>query len=380
MGQLICRGCGGVMDTTGIEPFTLCECSDCGTALTIPKEMDYLKLEKLLGDKSIFKVYEGFDQGQNLNSIIFILEKDHPEAKNFINIAKEDALALSTLKHPNICPILNFGEINGNFFVTEPKMDGYALSDYSPESQGLLDVDKVVDVMQATALGLAVAHHKEFVHHDLCPDNIHIDARGNVRAKNYFISRFIYTFLQNKEEIALSVSPYFISPEKAESRVEDKRGDIFSFGVIFYYMLTGKYPFSGKSEVETVYSRIKRKKPSDKQEVFSAEKPTVITSETVDYIAPASPISYREDVPEDISSLVMDMLSYHPVQRPKFTEILTTINLYKAKEEKEKVVSSAQKEMVRDKENVSTKTRAIPIMKNLAGELDKSKKKKFFNL
>lgn len=370
------------MDTSGIEPFTLCECSDCGTTLTIPQEMDYLKLEKVLGEKSIFKVYEGYDQGQNLNSYIFILEKDHPEFKNFANIVKEDALALSTLKHPNICPILNFGEINGNLFVTEPKMDGYALSDYSPETQGLLDVDKVVDVLQAAALGLAVAHHKEFIHHDICPDNIHIDARGNVRTKNYFISRFTYTYLQNKEEIASSVSPYFISPEKAESRVEDKRGDIFSFGVLFYYMLTGKYPFSGKSEVETVYSRIKKKKPADKSQVFSTEKPTMLTPETVDYIAPAAPSNYREDVPEELSSLVMDMLSYHPVQRPKFTEILTTVNLFKAKEEKEKVVSSAQKEMVRDnKETVSTRTRAIPVMKNLAGDLDKNKpKKKFFKL
>ena len=69
------------------------------------------------------------------------------------------------------------------------------------------------------------------------------------------------------------------------------------------------------------------------------------------------------------------------IPRPD-TEILTTINLYKAKQEKEKVVASAQKEMVRDnRESVSTKTRAIPIMKNLAGELDRNKqKKKFFKL
>ncbi|MFA6568389.1 MAG: protein kinase [Victivallales bacterium] len=383
MEQLVCRGCGGVMDTTGIEPFTLCECSACGTDLSIPLEMEYLRLEKFVGEKGIFKVYEGFDQGQNLSSVIYILEKEHPEYNNFLDIARKDAVELSTLKHPNICPILNFGEISGNFFVTEPKMDGYALSDYLPETQGLLDVDKVVDVLQATALGLAVAHHKEFVHHDLCPDNIHIDARGNVRTKNFFISRFIYAFQQHREDIALSVSPYFISPEKAESRVEDKRGDIFSFGVLFYYMLTGKYPFSGKSEIETVYSRIRKKKSDDNSQVFSTVKPSIATAETVDYIAPVAPSDCRENVPEEISSLVMDMLSYYPVKRPKFTEILATINLYKAKEEKEKVVSSAQKEMVRDNdESASTKTRAIPIMRNLAGELDKNrqKRKKFFKL
>ena len=242
-------------------------------------------------------------------------------------------------------------------------MDGYPLSDYSPKTQGLLDFEKVIDVLHAVVLGLAVAHHKEFIHHDLCPENIHVDARGNVRTKNFFISRFTYEYLQDKEDIASSVSPYFISPEKVESCVEDKRGDVFSFGVLFYYMLTGKYPFSGKNEVETVYSRVKKRKPPEPQ-VFSTEKPLVLAPATVDYLPPAPPLYFREDVPGEISDIVLDMLSYHPLQRPRFSEILNRINLYKAWEDREKVFHSAQKEMVR--ETATTKTRAIPNMKNLS--------------
>jgi serine/threonine protein kinase len=370
MSQLICHGCSSVINTMGIEPFTLCNCSKCGTELIIPYEMDYLTLEKPLYEKSLFAVYEGFDKSQNMSSTIFILNKDTTEFNQFHKIAKEEATNLSTLKHPNICPITNFGDVEGNFFVTEPRMDGYSLSDYSPETQGLLDVEKVIDVLMAAALGLAVAHHKEFVHHDICPENIHIDARGNVRTKNFFISRFTYEYLQNKEDIASSVSPYFISPEKAESRVEDKRGDVFSFGVLFYYMLTGKYPFSGKNEMETVYSRIKKKKPLQSQ-VFSSEKPHVLTAGTVEYIAPVTPANFRKGVPGEISNAVLDMLSYHPVQRPRFSEILNTINLYKAREDRENVVHLAQREMVR--ETISTRTKAIPIMKNLSAVIDPKK-------
>ena len=363
MSKLVCRGCGSIIDAMDIEPFTLCSCSGCGTELVIPFEMDYLVLERPLYEKSLFAVYEGFDKALNVSSMIFILHKDNPEFQHFHKIARQEAAFLSTLKHPNICPIMNFGEIDGNFFVTEPKMDGYALSDYSPETQGLLDVDKVIDVLHAAALGLAVAHHKEFIHHDLCPENIHVDARGNVRTKNFFISRFTYEYLQDKEDIASSVSPYFISPEKVESCVEDKRGDVFSFGVLFYYMLTGKYPFSGKNEVETVYSRVKKRKPPEPQ-VFSTEKPLVLAPATVDYLPPAPPLYFREDVPGEISDIVLDMLSYHPLQRPRFSEILNRINLYKAWEDREKVFHSAQKEMVR--ETATTKTRAIPNMKNLS--------------
>jgi serine/threonine protein kinase len=354
----------------GLAPFTLCNCPGCGAELSVPFGMDYLTLEKPLYEKSLFRVYEGFDKSQNLSSMIFIFCKDNPEFKQFYKIAKEEATFLSTLKHPNLCPIMNFGEIGGNFFVTEPRMDGYPLSDYSPEKQGLMDCEKVIDLFYAVALGLAVAHHKEFVHHDLCPLNIHVDARGNVRTKNFFMSRFTYECLQNSEDIISSVSPYFISPEKAEGFVEDKRGDVFSFGVLFYYMLTGRYPFSGKNDMETVYSRIKKKK-FEQTQVFSSERPTVLTAGTVDYIPPVAPTDFRKDIPEEISSAILDMLSYHPVQRPKFSEILNTINLYKAKGEKEKVIHSAQKEMVR--EAINTKTKVIPIMKNLYGGVDPKK-------
>ncbi|MFA6294474.1 MAG: protein kinase, partial [Victivallales bacterium] len=294
--KLVCRGCGSIIDAVGIEPFTLCSCSGCGTELTIPFEMGHLTLEKPLYEKSLFAAYEGFDRALNTSSTIFVLHKDNPEFSKFHKIVKDEAAALTMLKHPNICPVLNYGEIDGNFFVTEPKMDGYGLSEYSPETQGLLDVEKVIDVLLAAALGLAVAHHKEFVHHDLCPENIHVDARGNVRTKNFFISRFTYQYLQDTDVIASSVSPYFISPEKVESHVEDKRGDVFSFGVIFYYMLTGKYPFSGKNEVETLYSRVKKRKPLQPQ-MFTAEKPLVLAPETVDYQPPSPPSYFRSDIP-----------------------------------------------------------------------------------
>jgi serine/threonine protein kinase len=378
MAELICKGCGGMVDAEGIEPFTLCECSDCGSEIIIPKPMGHFLLEKDLGTENYIRIYEGFDKEQNMDSYIFMLDKDCPEYDKFLALAKEDAVALSTLKHPNICPTLNFGEVEGQFFVTYPKLDGYSLSDYTPETQGLLDVNRVVDVVQAVGLGMAVAHHKEFAHHDICLKNIQIDARGNVRLKNFFKSRFIYNLLQNKDELTSSVSPFFISPEKAESRIEDKRGDVFSYGVVFYFMLTGKYPFSGATEAETVYSRVK-KKAEKKEEVFNEGGRRLKTQDTVEYIPPPYPSKIREDIPDEISSLIMEMLSYHPVQRPKFTEILAAINLFKAKEEKEAVVKSVQKQIIR--EDSSTKTRAIPIMKNLAGaDQKKQQKKRFFKL
>ncbi len=365
MPEAICRGCGGVMDTTGIEPFTICECSDCGTEVTIPFQLDYLLLEKPIGRKSFIDIYEGFDKSSNVLSVIMVLDNETPNYDKFLKMAQKEANELSSvLKSPNIAPVLASDEILGNFCVISPLIDGYRLSDYSPKDQGVLDVKAVMDVMQAAALGMALAHNKGFVHHNLVPENIQIDARGNIRITNFFISRFIYNADQmtNKASEVIkcnpSVSPYFISPEKAESGIEDQRGDIFSFGVIMYYMLTGEYPFAGKSKIETVYSRV-HKKPKKEEDVFNASATRIMTPDTVEYVPPKHPKELRPEIPDAIDSLIMDMLAYLPVKRPKFSEILAIFNLMMADQYKKDTVVVAQKTMV------TTKTRAIPKMGNL---------------
>ena len=371
MSEAICKGCGVVMDTTGIEPFTLCECSECGADIIIPFQLDYLLLEKFIERKFHVDIYEGFDKSSNVNSTIMVLDNEVDDYATLLEIAKDETNALLTLKHPNTLPILLSDEILGNFCVATPLMDGYVLSDYVPEEQGLLNLEQILDVMQAAALGLAIAHKKEFPHHNVSPDSIGIDARGNIRVKNFFLSRLIYRADQksNKVDEVIkcdpAISPYFVSPEKAESGVEDKRGDVFSFGVTMYFMLTGKYPFSGKTEIETVYSRVKQKQKPE-SEVFSEQSSRLVTPDTVEYAPPKSPTFLRSEIPEEISSLIMDMLSYLPVKRPTFAEILAIFNLWKAKKYKETTVLSAQKVMV------TTKTRAIPKM----GSLGKKKKKK----
>ena len=363
MSEIICKGCGGIMDTTGIPPFTVCECSACQTEVAIPFELDYLMLEKYVDRISALDVYEGFDTSITTISRIVVLDNDVPQAKEFLEIAKEEGELLSTLKHPNICPLMARDLILGNYCAVQPLLDGYLLSDYNPETQGLLDVEKVLDVLHAAALGLAVAHHKDITHHNVCPKNISIDARGNVRVVDYFLSRFVYQADQitakGNDVIKYdpSVDPYFISPEKAESGIEDKRGDVFSFGVTMYYMLTGQYPFVGSNVLETVYSRVRKIKKRD--EVFNAAATSVITPDTVAYTPPKNPKKLREDIPKEIADLVMDCLSYLPVKRPTLSEIITIFNLYKAEMAKQETVVAAQIEMV------TTKTRAIPKMGKL---------------
>jgi len=362
------------MDTTGIPPFTVCECSDCGTDLIIPFQLDYLLLETFYDKESAFDLYTGFDKSSNSAVNIYLLDNEEKNIDELKSIAEEESILLTSFKHPNITPLFNYATIKGNFCATSPLIDGFSFEDYNPNDQGLLDVNKLIDVFQAALLGLAIAHHKEIIHHNVCLKNIHIDVQGNVRIRNFLSSRFTYRYdnLRNKDkendEIKTdkSISPYFISPEKAESGIEDKRGDIFSFGVVMYYMFAGKYPFQGSNTLETVYSRVmKIKRKND--DLMNKKKSL---PDSINYVPPKPLINLRPEIPESLSKLIMRMLAYLPVRRPSFSEVLSEINLYKAGEEKKISVVSAQKTMV------ETKTRAIPKMTPLAGKPKMQKKNK----
>ena len=343
------------------DPFipTLCT---CGHLQIAPFNIDGLKFQKLLASSPIFLLFYGFYEEKNLFVEITVLRKDIANYEFCLEIAKEQAEISLKLRHHNICPIFEYGNKNGYFCVITPSIDGYPLSSYLPEEHGLLEINKTIDLLQATALAMAVAHYNEVPHHNLCPENIHIDNRGILRIKNFFISRFVYIYdqkrIKDNNHIYTSVSPHYISPEKVESGTEDERGDLFSFGVIFYYFLTGKFPFHGEREMDTIYTRAKLKNKAEKGTITLNYD--IDSNDFPDYIPPKKPKDIQIKIPIETSQLIMRTLSYYPHDRPTFAEIISEFNLLRAKNDAVKI-RQAQEEII------DSETKTIPKMKSLFG-------------
>ncbi len=360
-----CPKCEGEVagDLSKLLPY---HCSSCGYYWVEPFSAGGIRFEELVAWSPIFIVFKTFSIKHNLFLRTVVLREDAPNWKSSRAIAMEQASKLNDLRHHNICPIFEYGDINGQFAFSKPLLDGYPLSTYNPKKHGLLSVNKVVDVMQAAALGLAVAHHKKIVHHDICPGNVHVDARGTTRIKEFLVSRFVYFYDQMRMEKAggvfVSVSPYYVSPEKAESGVEDERGDVFSFGVMFYYMLTGVYPFDCETETRTIRARIRRegkKKGDDAGGVFFAERPEPESAGDSAYLPPVSPKERRSSIPKSLSDIILAMLSYYPNNRPTVSELISCVNMLRAKTEVLKI-KKLQEEIV------ATETKDIPKMEPIS--------------
>ena len=353
-----CRKCHEKIEVHK-DPFIPALCR-CGHMQITPFIMGGIQFQKLLASSPIFLLFYGIYEEKNLFVEITVLRKDISNYDFCLKVAEEQAEVSLNLRHLNICPIFEKKKIANYLCIISPALDGYSLASYLPEEHGLLATNKTIDLLQATALGMAVAHYKEIPHHNLCPENIHLDNRGILRIKNFFISRFIYIYDQKRikkyNHIFTSVSPHYISPEKVESGAEDKRGDVFSFGVIFYYFLTGKFPFHGTGEFETVYTRSKLKHKAKQGKITTNYDVNI--DKFPDYISPKKPSDIRPQIPKEISQLIIKTLSYYPNDRPTFSTIISEFNILRAKENAIKI-RHAQEEIV------DSETKSIPKMKPL---------------
>src|SRR2546427_888421 len=132
-----------------------------------------------------------------------------------------------------------------------------------------MPVRKVTEVGAQIARGLAAAHEKGIIHRDLKPDNIFITRDGRVKILDFGLAKL---YLRDSTGLEVTSGPTlaskttpgmvmgtigYMSPEQVRGQELDHRTDIFSFGTIFYEMITGKRAFEGKTSADTMSAILK---------------------------------------------------------------------------------------------------------------------------
>ncbi|MDF1756246.1 MAG: serine/threonine-protein kinase [Verrucomicrobiales bacterium] len=162
-------------------------------------------------------------------------------------VAKErferEARALAEISHPNIVEIFNFGERDGHQFLLMEYIDGSSLSELL--RQGPLELELALAMITQICDGVGHAHQLGILHRDIKPGNILISKDGTVKVADFGLakslsSRWGYSLTENDVGFG---TPVYMAPEQLTSAREvDESADIFSLAVLFYEMLTGKFP------------------------------------------------------------------------------------------------------------------------------------------
>jgi Tol biopolymer transport system component len=184
---------------------------------------------------------------------------------------QREAKVLASLNHPGIGAIYGLEEAAGHQYLILEFVEGETLADRL--SRGAIPVDEALTIAGRIAEALEVAHEKGIVHRDLKPGNVMVTPDGVVKVLDFGLARTDGGALSTTAGQGLADSPTvaspvrahsptipgaimgtagYMSPEQARGKAVDKRSDIFSFGCVFYEMLTGAMPFCGETAADAI--------------------------------------------------------------------------------------------------------------------------------
>lgn len=222
----------------------------------IGKTVGDYKIEERLGRGGMSELYLGRDLRLGRPAALKFLPAKVARKSSARAQLLQEAQAASALDHPNICTIFQIGESDdGQLYIAMAFYEGQTLSRLV--RRGSLSLERAYDVTIQVAKGLAAAHRAGIVHRDIKPGNVMVTDDGRVKILDFGIAQLADVEHALGDQVVGTV-PY-MSPEQLRKRPLDRRTDLWSLGVVLYYMLTSKKPFKGPNQKETRRAILKNK-------------------------------------------------------------------------------------------------------------------------
>ena len=203
------------------------------------KQIGRFEVRRELGRGAQSVVYLGFDPKLQREIAIKTLHFSNPDPQENAVLLGE-ARTVSRLRHPNIVPIYEAGEEQGDLYLVFEYVPGKTLAEFLRDS-GTLPPVRAVTILRAILDALAHAHAQGVIHRDLKPSNILLDEHGTPRVMDFGLAARI----EGEGEAEYSGTPSYMAPEYVERREISERIDVFAAGLILFEMLVGRRAVSG---------------------------------------------------------------------------------------------------------------------------------------
>jgi eukaryotic-like serine/threonine-protein kinase len=161
--------------------------------------------------------------------------------------------AVSGIHHPAIVELHDYGMHAGREYLA---MEYFPRGDLKARMHQGISEGEALRYVEHIASALRVVHHAGILHRDLKPPNVMIRENDDVALIDFGLARNLEGGLHSTRTGVLRGSPYYMSPEQALGEQLDARTDLYSLGIIFYEMLTGRKPFAGNSAIEVLQEHV----------------------------------------------------------------------------------------------------------------------------
>ena len=213
------------------------------------KKIGRFEVRGELGRGAQSTVYLGFDPQLQREVAIKTVHFSNPVPQQNRTLL-EEARLVSQLRHPNIVPIYEAGEADGDLYLVFEYVPGKSLGEFLRASGALTPV-KAITTLRAILEAVGHAHAQGIIHRDLKPSNILLDDNGTPRVMDFGIAA-----RAGEADPALreySGTPAYMAPEYIERREVGARGDVFAAGLVLYEMLTGQRAVSGDNLFQVMH-------------------------------------------------------------------------------------------------------------------------------
>jgi eukaryotic-like serine/threonine-protein kinase len=223
------------------------------------RELGGYQIIEWIGSGNMAEVYKAMQSSVNRAVAIKIMSAALTEDMEFVKRFQQEAKVIARLEHPNILPVIDYGEEERTLYLVMRYLKGGTLHDLI--QAGPMPPQVVLRYLTEIGQAIDYAHGLDIVHRDIKPRNVLLDQDGNP-----FIADFGLAKITSAAALTLSGqimgTPRYISPERALARKVDGRSDLYSLGVILYEMLTGHVPYDADSTVDLVMQHIEAPIPS----------------------------------------------------------------------------------------------------------------------
>lgn len=217
----------------------------------IGKTVSNYRIQSVIGSGGMGKVYLANQFTIDRDVAIKILDPSLSGNPQFRERFINEANALAKLSHPNIVSIYDFIEFEGNYCIVMEYVNGITL-DAMIDKNGKIDMPFATDIICQVLDGLSYAHKKSIVHRDIKPSNIIVDNDNRVKILDFGIAKIVLSNSNLTRTGMRMGSISYMSPEQILGKELDFKTDIYSTGVTFYEILSGKLPYDTNTDSDFI--------------------------------------------------------------------------------------------------------------------------------
>jgi len=234
----------------------------------------------------VYKAYDPFqDREVAVKAVFPEVLGDQELGRRYRKLFVTEASLAGKLSHPHIVAIYDAAADDDASYIVMEYVDGSTLEQYARVDQ-LLPLSKVLEIIYKCARALDYAAREGVIHRDIKPANILLSGESDIKVSDFGAA---LNAASDSTQITGVGSPAYMSPEQVREQQLTYQTDIFSLGVVFYQLLTGRLPFIGTNNYSIIYQIIN--------------------------VDPASPSRFRNEIPPKIDAIVLRMLQKNTADR-----------------------------------------------------------------